>query len=182
MDGTMDLGVSPIHRPSNSLNYVTLYDETMTLFCGEGHPLFTASEEEMPNETAMGQFKYAGFGFNSPNMIAGQSLGLHWGTFPLSLEDDVEPAMELARQRTAAGLSHREFYTAELGETMEIRPGEKQNGDTDLATKNPDALLRYVALDVNARGDDRDILKWLFRPTRKGKEVIEGANDTANRR
>ncbi|GFE64803.1 LysR family transcriptional regulator [Litoreibacter roseus] len=72
VEGTLDLGIVPVHRPSPSLRYRDLYREHMTLYCGEGHPLF--SDDGATIDVA--RHKYAGFGFNSPNMTAGQSLGL----------------------------------------------------------------------------------------------------------
>lgn len=71
IDGTMDVGIVPLHRQSSSLNYETLYKERMSLYCGSTHPLFTAEDVD-----GFADHKYAGFGFNSPNMKAGQALGL----------------------------------------------------------------------------------------------------------
>ncbi|WP_375228972.1 LysR family transcriptional regulator [Roseobacter sp. S98] len=75
VDGSLDVAVVPIHRQSGSLSYEPLYDEHMTLYCGRGHPLFDAPSDPdaLPE---LSSWKYAGFGFNSPNMIAGQKLGL----------------------------------------------------------------------------------------------------------
>ncbi|WP_300037410.1 LysR family transcriptional regulator [uncultured Roseobacter sp.] len=75
VEGSLDLAIVPIHRKSASLVYQPLYDEFMTLYCGRGHPLFDnpPSDNEVPDLSA---WKYAGFGFNSPNLIAGQKLGL----------------------------------------------------------------------------------------------------------
>ncbi len=75
IDGSMDIGIVPIHRQSASLNYDTLYVEEMTLYCGRGHPLFDAAETQDP-QIDLSAYKYAGFGFNSPNLKAGQGLGL----------------------------------------------------------------------------------------------------------
>ncbi len=75
IDGTMDIGIVPIHRQSTSLSYVALYEEWMTLYCGAGHVLFDSAEREKPDLT-LAEHKYAGFGFNSPNMKAGQTLGM----------------------------------------------------------------------------------------------------------
>ena len=75
VDGTLDIAIVPVHRQSTSLRYRTLYQEHMTLYCGVGHPLFDRVEVKGA-EIDLSQYKYAGFGFNSPNMKAGQSLGL----------------------------------------------------------------------------------------------------------
>ncbi|MFK7751726.1 MAG: LysR family transcriptional regulator [Sedimentitalea sp.] len=71
LEGTLDLAVVPIHRQSVSLRYDPLYVEQMTLYCGRGHVLFGAEAAADLNG-----HKYAGFAFNSPNMMAGRDLGL----------------------------------------------------------------------------------------------------------
>ena len=73
VDGALDIAVVPLHRRSSSLDYTVLYDERMSLYCGRGHPLFDAPEDE---EIDLSAFKYAGFGFNSPNLNAGERLAL----------------------------------------------------------------------------------------------------------
>jgi len=72
LEGGLELAIIPQHRQSTSLTYEYLYEERMVLCCGRGHVLFDA-EDETVNLSA---YKYAGFGFNSPNMKAGQDLGL----------------------------------------------------------------------------------------------------------
>jgi len=76
IDGTLDIGIVPLHRKSDSLNYLSLYDEEMTLYCGRGHPLFGYTGRKPLDISDIRKHKYAGFGFNSPNMSAGQRLGL----------------------------------------------------------------------------------------------------------
>lgn len=76
VEGALDVGIVPIHRQSASLTYQVLYDEHMTLYCGEGHALFDRSDDIASSELDLSKYKYAGFGFNSPNMKAGQDLGL----------------------------------------------------------------------------------------------------------
>ena len=76
IDGTIDIGIVPYHRKSESLNYLPLYSERMTLYCGHGHPLFGRGGPDELDLAEIGKYKYAGFGFNSPNMSAGQRLGL----------------------------------------------------------------------------------------------------------
>lgn len=55
--------------------FYPLYHENMVLYCGKGHPFYNAAETEIDTEQLSG-LKYAGFGFSSPNMTAGQKLGL----------------------------------------------------------------------------------------------------------
>ena len=69
-----------------------------------------------------------------------QSLAIHWGTFPLSDEDAVEPALELARCRAAAGVSVNEFFTMAHGETLFF--GDKPAHD--FAELQPHMLETYI--------------------------------------
>ena len=75
-DGTMDVAIVPVHRQSSSLTYTPLYVEHMTLYCGEGHPLFDAPPTLTAEQFNLRDYKYAGYAFNSPNMKAGASLGI----------------------------------------------------------------------------------------------------------
>lgn len=75
-DGSLDLAIVPIHRKSTRLNYLPIYDEHMTLYCGKGHDLFGVARDVPLSELGLEQFKYAGYAFNSPNMKAGHSLGI----------------------------------------------------------------------------------------------------------
>ena len=75
-DGTLDVAIVSVHRQSSLLTYTPLYVERMTLYCGEGHPLFDAPTGRTARELNLAEHKYAGYGFNSPNMTAGQSLGI----------------------------------------------------------------------------------------------------------
>ena len=75
VNGRFDIGVVPFHRPSSGLMYRELYPETMILYCGKDHPLF-GSDKATIAEHELAAYKYAGFGFNSPNMLAGQNLRL----------------------------------------------------------------------------------------------------------
>lgn len=76
LDGSLDTALVPMYRHSSSLAYLALYSEQMTLFCGEHHPLYGTDESTRAETLNLGQYKYAGFGFNSPNMVAGLELGL----------------------------------------------------------------------------------------------------------
>ncbi|MGC3939568.1 LysR family transcriptional regulator [Roseobacter sp. EG26] len=75
-DGTMDVAIVPVHRKSTLLAYTPLYTEHMTLYCGEGHVLFDANPDGSAADLDLSGHKYAGYAFNSPNMKAGQNLGL----------------------------------------------------------------------------------------------------------
>ena len=75
--GALELAVVPIYQPSSALRYVSLYSESMSLYCGRGHPLFGLEDTEDQQATLdLSMHKYAGYGFNSPNMRAGNNLGV----------------------------------------------------------------------------------------------------------
>lgn len=67
IDGTFQLGVIPSHRASQSLLYDELFDETMLLYCGGGHPLFDADHARLSWQ-ALRAHHFAGLGYHSPNM------------------------------------------------------------------------------------------------------------------
>ncbi len=74
LDGRYHVGVIPIHRPSSSLTYHSLFTEQMWLYCGKGHPLF-----EQAHKISKAQIKsqrYAGLNFHSPNMEYGSRFDL----------------------------------------------------------------------------------------------------------
>lgn len=75
IDGSLDLAIVPMHRKSTLLRYAPLYSEHMTLYCGRGHPLFETDGRPL-GEVDLTQYKYAGYAFNSPNLSAGQKLGI----------------------------------------------------------------------------------------------------------
>ena len=47
--------------------------------------------------------------------------GMHWGTWKLADEANVEPAFDLGLAREARGVSHEDAFTMEMGETI-MRP------------------------------------------------------------
>lgn len=51
------------------------------------------------------------------DLRAKQSFGIHWGTFPLTEEDPIEPALELARVRDLRNIPAKFFFTMAQGET-----------------------------------------------------------------
>lgn len=73
INGRYDLGIVPVHRQSAVLSYADLYSEEMVLYCGKGHPCFD-NKDSQPGLKELSAFKYAGFGFNSPNMVVGQRM------------------------------------------------------------------------------------------------------------
>ena len=67
IDGQYHVGIVPAHRSSRSLRYEPLFEETMQLYCGQGHALF--SQEPAPHGWAgLRVHRFAGLGYHSPNM------------------------------------------------------------------------------------------------------------------
>ncbi len=72
IDGSLHVGIIPAHRSSESLAYDPLFDETMLLYCGAGHPLFEGRHADWKGLRA---HRFAGLGYHSPNMEASHRAG-----------------------------------------------------------------------------------------------------------
>lgn len=75
IEGQLDLGVVPLNRMSESLDYVPLYSEHMNMYCGLGHPLFEHDQAGITMEKIR-SYNYVGMSANSPNLLIGQRLKL----------------------------------------------------------------------------------------------------------
>lgn len=69
LNGRHQVGIVPMHKTSDNLDYYDLYSEAMFLYCGKHHPLFSKPDGETTRSDVQKQ-KYAGFPFHSPNMMA----------------------------------------------------------------------------------------------------------------
>ncbi|MDP9880584.1 DNA-binding transcriptional LysR family regulator [Variovorax boronicumulans] len=67
LEGNFQIGIIPAHRSSKSLVYADLFDETMLLYCGVGHPLFDSPHGKL-TWSKLGEHHFAGLGYHSPNM------------------------------------------------------------------------------------------------------------------
>ena len=67
LEGNFQIGIIPAHRTSKSLVYADLFDETMLLYCGRGHPLFDSPHAKL-TWSKLGAHHFAGLGYHSPNM------------------------------------------------------------------------------------------------------------------
>lgn len=67
LEGHFQIGIIPAHRTSKSLVYADLFDETMLLYCGAGHPLFGADHAKL-TWARLREYHFAGLGYHSPNM------------------------------------------------------------------------------------------------------------------
>ena len=50
------------------------------------------------------------------------SIGMNWGTFPLTAEGPIDPIIELAKQREKMKITNNEFMSMAVGETINIKP------------------------------------------------------------
>jgi N-acyl-phosphatidylethanolamine-hydrolysing phospholipase D len=53
---------------------------------------------------------------------AKQSIGMHWGTFPLTAEGPADPIIELSKQRKKLNIAQTAFISMAVGETININP------------------------------------------------------------
>jgi len=75
LDGRFHVGVLPVYRESGACDYHPLFAETMFLYCGSQHPLFTR-EARTIGEAEVQAARFAGLGFHSDNMERGHAFGL----------------------------------------------------------------------------------------------------------
>ncbi|SLN19543.1 HTH-type transcriptional regulator DmlR [Falsiruegeria litorea R37] len=75
IEGQLDLGIVPLNRPSESLDYSPIYGEHMFMYCGVGHPFFESDQGSITLEDVRAS-NYVGISVNSPNLRIGQQLKL----------------------------------------------------------------------------------------------------------
>jgi DNA-binding transcriptional LysR family regulator len=75
LDGSFHIGVMPTHRSSKALSYADLFGETMLLYCGREHALFTAKDAAL-TWARIRKMPFAGLGYHSPNMELSHREGL----------------------------------------------------------------------------------------------------------
>jgi DNA-binding transcriptional LysR family regulator len=75
LDGQYDVGIVPLHRPSATLDYHSMFVEQMFLYCGQGHPLYEHPEWDGSDQEIL-KHNYVGLGYHSPNMEATHALQL----------------------------------------------------------------------------------------------------------
>ncbi|NVO08160.1 MAG: LysR family transcriptional regulator [Rhodoferax sp.] len=72
LDGQFQIGVIPGHRNSDTLEYTRLFDESMLLYCGQGHTLFASDAPDLDWDS-LRKHAFAGLGYHSPNMEISQA-------------------------------------------------------------------------------------------------------------
>ena len=75
LTGSFHIAIIPVYRQSGSLRYYPLYPEQMYMYCGDGHTLFDQPDDKV-SPRVIRRCKYAGIGFQSPNMVASHQLEL----------------------------------------------------------------------------------------------------------
>lgn len=75
IDGTLDIGIVAMHKPSPNLDYTPVHTETMYLYCGSSHPFFRRADDDLGRDD-LRKTSYAGISFNSPNLTHAQQVGL----------------------------------------------------------------------------------------------------------
>jgi len=78
MDNQFHLGVIPEHRRSDSLTYHELFDETMYLYAGAGHPWFEQADHAWGWDD-LRQQDLAALGYHSPNLMLTHARRLERG-------------------------------------------------------------------------------------------------------
>ena len=68
LTGRLDIAIIPVHQKLGGLTYVKLYPERMYLYCAAAHPLFGVPDDRISRDDIRSH-KYAGIGFQSPNMV-----------------------------------------------------------------------------------------------------------------
>lgn len=79
------------------------------------------------------------------DLRAVQSVGIHWGTFPLTDEDIVEPALEAIRCRQLLGVGETQFFTMMNGETYVLGEVPSRTLEKD----NKEMVEEYLAMPRN---------------------------------
>ncbi|WP_129778108.1 LysR family transcriptional regulator [Peristeroidobacter soli] len=75
LDGTYHVGVIPTHRSSKALSYTDLFGETVLMYCGVRHPLFSTDNDGL-SWAKLRKLPFAGLGYHSPNMVASHKARL----------------------------------------------------------------------------------------------------------
>lgn len=120
MDGQVQLGVLPEHRRSDSLVYDELFDETMHLYAGRGHPWFGVDDRRL-GWTDLRRQALAGLGYHSPNMMLAHEHQLErWAT-----ASDQEGVATLVLSGTCVGFlpDHYAQPFVDAGRLRAVAPG-----------------------------------------------------------
>lgn len=119
LTGRLDMAIIPVHQKFSNLTYTKLYPEQMYLFCAAGHPLFKRADTKIPLAEIQAH-KYAGIGFQSPNMEMSHKLKLK--RVAEVYDEEALAALVLSNQYLAFLPDHFTVRFEDRGEMRRIRP------------------------------------------------------------
>ncbi len=73
INGLYQVGIIPAYLTSSSLEYISLFEETVSLYCGQGHFLFPKNKI---TKLDISKSQYAGLGYHSPSVHRANRLDL----------------------------------------------------------------------------------------------------------
>ena len=154
LNGRFQVGIVPTIQKSDNLEYLPLYAEDMYLYCGYRHPLFNEDDLAL-NPDDIAQHKYAGFAFQSPNMVASQG----WKLERTADVNNEEAAVMLILSGRYIGFlpNHYASHYVQLGKMRPIRPDifhyESQfSAITRLVPKMPRRVEKFLGCLLEAHG------------------------------
>ena len=166
-NGRFHLGIIPAHRPSASMHHYPLYNEQMYLYCGKSHSLFARGEARITRQEIRQQ-KYAGIGFNSPNMMFSHRLKLKRNADVY--DEEALAALILSGRYLGFLLTHYAERFVEQGEMRCLRPDAYayQSNHTAIvrtSPKPPRLVMEFLGCLRNAhRPSEPERLKRLAAP------------------
>ncbi|MCB2099698.1 MAG: MBL fold metallo-hydrolase [Rhodobacterales bacterium] len=80
---------------------------------------------------------------------ARRSIGMHWGTFPLTAEGPGDPVRDLAAGRDRLGIAPEAFSTMAVGETRVVQPAPDQPAPVQPAPVQPARAARSPSDGAN---------------------------------
>jgi len=135
LTGRLDMAIIPVHQKFSNLAYTKLYPEQMYLYCAAKHPLFERADTKIPRQEVQ-SFKYAGIGFQSPNMNTSHKLKLKRAAEVY--DEEALAALVLSSRYLAFLPDHFATRFEDRGEMRRIRP------DVFTYTSNHWAIVRRV--------------------------------------
>ncbi len=119
LNGRYQVGIVPMHKASDNLDYYDLYSEAMYLYCGKHHALFLESDNDISRQDMQKQ-KYAGFPFHSANMMASHD----WKLKRRAIVNNEEALVTLILSGLYIGFlpDHMTKQFTDTGEMRALRP------------------------------------------------------------
>lgn len=138
LDGRFHVGIHPVHRATESLVSLPLFDEPMRLYAAPSHPLARRGHID---DDLLRQADFVGLGYHSPNMEHFWRLGLH----PAARAFDQEASVLLIRSGRYIGFLPEHY----------ARSFEQQGQLVCLASENLRYRCEWVASVARTPGPGR---------------------------